>query len=174
MKGKTVFLTKMFFMMIAIIVPFLSGAVDKACAGSGSVVIPMTEFSTDGGTWTSPGDFSKHLNGGFLQGGTSDPCLIAPVRIPGNATRVNKLIVYLRDWHIGQYSPYFHFSGITMETGEYEVYYDGSVTRGDETVQAIELPLLKHKLVKGRVYQLGTCLDQGQQFYGAKVIYTAP
>jgi len=61
-----------------------------------------------------------------------------------------------------------------MATAFTEDYVNYEVTEGTDTIQGIELPLLKRKLVKGRVYQLGTCLYSGQYLYGAKVVYTVP
>ena len=174
MKRKYRFLIKGFFMMIAVMVMFLVGATDKADAATASVLIPMTEFTTDGGTWTAPGDFRKYFEGGYLEGGVNGPCLVAPVKIPGNATKINKLIVFLADDGTAIRSPYFNLSGITLATGVYDVYYDDWVTSGLSSVQAIEVPLDMHTVVKGRVYQLGTCLYDGQRLYGAKVVYTVP
>ena len=61
-----------------------------------------------------------------------------------------------------------------MGTAFAEDYFYSTVTAGTDTIQAIELTLDKHALVKGRVYQLGTCLYDGQQLYGVKVVYTVP
>ena len=107
-------------------------------------------------------------------GGVNDPCLVAPVKIPGSATKINKVIVYLIDDGTGTVSPHFELTAIGMTTAFAEDYVFADVTEGTDTIQGIELPLLKQKLVKGRVYQLGTCLDAGQYLYGAKVIYTVP
>jgi hypothetical protein len=88
MKGKNRFLVKGFCMMIAVIVPFLVVAADKADAAS--VLIPVAEFTTDGTTYTDAGSFYKSFSRGYLEGSDTYPCLVAPVRIPGNATKINK------------------------------------------------------------------------------------
>ena len=100
------------------------------------------------------------------------PC--APVKIPGTATKINKVIVYLTDDGSSTTLPFFQLTAINMATAFAEDYVFTDVTTGTPTIQAIELPLITKTLVKGRVYQLGTCLDAGQFLYGAKVIYTVP
>jgi hypothetical protein len=174
MKRKNRFFVKGFYMMIAVMTMFLVGAADKADAASASVLIPVAEFTTDGGTWTAPGDFFKSFAGGYLSGGDSGSCLVAPVKIPGNATKINKLIVYLTDDGTGAFHPLFQLTAIDMTTAFAEDYVNSEVADGSDTIQAIEVPLLKQKVVKGRVYQLGTCLYGGQYLYGAKVLYTVP
>jgi phosphate/sulfate permease len=172
MKETRRFLVKGFCIIIAAMVTFLVCAADKADAAS--VLIPVAEFTTDGGTNTAPGDFYKLFSGGYLVGSASDPCFVAPVKIPGNATKINKVIVYLIDDGSGVSDPWFQLDAIDMAAGAVDNYTAGGVTTGTSTIQAIELPLSKKALVKGRVYQLGTCLDAGQYLYGAKVIYTVP
>jgi hypothetical protein len=173
MKGKYRFLVKGSFMMIAVMVIFLVVATNKADAATGSAVITAAEFTTDGGTYTAPGDFYKHFSGAYLEGGANGPCFVARVPIPGSATKINKLIVYLTDTNVTK-DPYFQLTALNIATTDYEDYFAADVLTGTDTIQAIELTLDKHALVKGRVYQLGTCLYDGQQLYGAKVIYTVP
>ncbi len=90
-------LVKGFYMMIAVMVMFLMGAVDKADAASASILIPVAEFTNDGFVNTVPGSYFKSFSGGYLEGIANDPCLVAPVKIPGTATKINKVIVYLTD-----------------------------------------------------------------------------
>ena len=170
MKGKSRFFVKVFCMMIAVLAMFLLAAVDKADAGS--VLIPISEFTIDGGTGAAPGSFYKYFSGGYLAGSIDYPCFLAPVRIPGSATKINKVIVYFTDTNATS-DPWFQLTALNMATTEYEDYTYGAV-EGTDTIQAIEVPLLKQKLVRGRVYQLGTCLDADQQLYGVKVVYTVP
>jgi hypothetical protein len=170
MKGKNRFFVKGFYMMIAVMTMFLVGAADRACAATGSVVIPVAEFTDDG----FGGSYTKSFSGGYLGGADDSPCLVAPVKIPGNATKINKLIVYLTDDGTGAFDPLFQLTAIDMTTAFAEDYVKGEVADGSDTIQAIEVPLLKQKLVKGRVYQLGTCLANGQYLYGVKVLYTVP
>jgi hypothetical protein len=172
MNGKNRFLVKGFCMMIAVIVPFLVGDADKADAAS--LLIPVAEFTNDGFVNTVPGSYFKFFNGGYLEGGVNYPCLVAPVKLPGNATRINKVIVYLIDDGSGAIDPLFQLDAINMATGVVDNYTIGNVTNGTSTIQATELPLSHKTLVKGQVYQLGTCLDAGQFLYGAKVVYTVP
>jgi len=172
MKGKSNFFAKCFCMMIAVIVLFLAGDVDKAEAAS--LLIPVSEFTTNGEIETDAGTFFKSFSGGYLSGTATYPCLIAPVRIPGNATKINKVIVYLIDDFIGVSAPYFQLDALNMATGIVDNYTNAFVTNGTSFVQGYELPLSHKALVKGRVYQLGVCLDEGEYLYGAKVIYTVP
>jgi len=170
MKGKNGFIVRFFYMLIAVMAMFLLCAADKADAGS--VLIPISEFTIDGGTGAAPGSFYKYFSGGYLAGSIDYPCFLAPVRIPGSATKINKVIVYFTDTNATS-DPWFQLTALNMATTEYEDYTYGAV-EGTDTIQAIEVPLLKHSLVKGRVYQLGTCLNDGQDLYGAKVFYTVP
>jgi hypothetical protein len=163
-----------FLVLIAVVVTFLVGAADEAYAATGSLLIPVSEFTTDGGTSTSPGDFSKIFPGGYLLGGGTGPCFVAPVSIPGNATKINKVIVYLIDDGLAAFNPYFELTAINMATAFFEDYVNAEVTDGTGTIQAIELPLIQKTLVKGRVYQLAACLMGGQLLYGVKVVYTVP
>jgi hypothetical protein len=172
MKENNRFLGKGFHMMIALIGMFLIGVAGQA--GAASVLIPVAEFTNDGFVNTVPGSYFKSFDGGYLEGGVNDPCLVAPVKIPGNATKINKIIVYLIDDGSGVLDPYFQLDAINMATGAVDNYTAGAVTTGTSTIQAIELPLSHKTLVKGQVYQLGTCLDAGQFLYGAKVVYTVP
>lgn len=171
MKENNRFLGKGFHMMIAVIVMFLIGIAGKTDAAS--LMIPVAEFTYDGFIGTDPGYF-KDFSGGYLVGGVNYPCLVAPVKIPGNATKINKVIVYLIDDGSGVGNPWFQLDAINMATGAVDNYTAGDVTTGTSTLQAIELPLSHKTLVKGQVYQLGTCLDTGQFLYGAKVVYTVP
>lgn len=172
MKRTIRFLVKGFCIIIVVMVMFLVGVADQADAAS--LMIPVAEFTPDGGIGASPGSYYKLFYGGYLSGTDNYPCLVAPVRIPGNATKINKVIIYLIDDNIGAGDPWFQFDGINMATGETDNYTAGEVTTGTSTIQAIELPLSHKTLVKGQVYQLGTCLYGGQYLYGAKVIYTVP
>ena len=173
MKGKSRFFVKVLDIMIAVMVMFFVGAAGKADAATGSAVITAAEFTTDGGTYTAPGDFYKHFSGAYLEGGANGPCFVARVPIPGSATKINKLIVYLTDTNVTK-DPYFQLTALNIATTDYEDYFAADVLTGTDIIQAIELTLDKHALVKGRVYQLGMCLYDGQQLYGAKVIYTVP
>jgi len=164
--------TGLVFLVLMILA--LVGSADKADAATASLLIPISEFTTDGGTYTSPGDFSKIFPGGYLLGGGTGPCFVAPVSIPGNATKINKVIVYLIDDGFGEFNPYFELTAVNMATAFFEDYVNAEVTDGTGTIQAIELPLIKKVLIKGRVYQLATCLYGGQLLYGAKVVYTVP
>jgi hypothetical protein len=172
MKGTRRFLVKGFCIIIAVMVMFLVADADKADAGS--LLIPVAEFTVDGGINTDAGSFYKLFSGGYLSGTASYPCLVAPVRIPGNATKINKVIVYLIDDGSGAIDPFFQLDAINMATGSVDNYTYGNVTNGTTSIQAIELPLSHKALVPGRVYQLGTCLDAGQTLYGAKIIYIVP
>jgi hypothetical protein len=169
MEGTKKFLVKGFY-MIAVMVMFLVGAADKACAATASVVIPAAEFTDDG----FGASYTKSFSGGYLGGTDDSPCLVAPVKIPGNATKINKLIVYLIDDGTGAGDPLFQLTAIDMTTAFAEDYVNSEVADGTDVIQAIEVPLLKQKVVKGRVYQLGTCLYGGQYLYGVKVLYTVP
>jgi len=159
-------------MFLALMISVLVGFANRAEAGS--IMISVAEFTADGDTDTGPGTYLKSFDGGYLTGSIPRPCLVAPVRIPGNATKINKVIVYLIDDGTAPVDPWFQLDAINMATGDVDNYTAGVVTTGTDTVQGIELPLLKQKLVKGRVYQLGTCLSGGQFLYGAKVVYTVP
>ena len=139
-----------------------------------NIRIPVAEFTTDGGVETAPGNFYKLFSGGYLVGGTNSPCFVAPVRLPNNATTIKKVIVYFSDTSAAD-SPFFQLDAIDMETGTVTNYTIGNVTTGTPTIQGIELPLSQTSLAKKRVYQLGTCLNSSEFFYGAKVVYsTAP
>jgi len=170
MKEKSKFFVKFFHMMVAVTVLSVVGAADSAVAATGSVVIPVAEFTDDG----FGASYEKSFGGGYLSGSVESPCLVAPVKIPGNATKINKLIVYLTDDGTGGFDPLFQLTAIDMTTAFAEDYVYSDDTVATDTIQAIELTLLKQKLVKGRVYQLGTCLANGQVLYGAKVLYTVP
>lgn len=159
---------------IAIVSLFIIGASCTAYAATGSVLISMSEFTIDGGTGSAPGDFYKTFNGGYLSGGASDPCFTASVHIPGNATKINKVVVYLTDTGSSSERPFFQLTGLSMGTGQIDNYCDANVTTGTSSVQPIQVPVLKHNLVPGRVYQLGACISNGQNLYGAKVVYTTP
>ena len=162
--------TGLLFLVLMILV--LVCSTDKADAAS--LMIPVAEFTTDGGVDSGPGSYYKQFSGGYLSGTDSNPCLVAPVKIPGNATKINKVIIYLIDDNTGAGDPWFQLDAINIATGDVDNYTAGDVTTGTSTIQGIELPLSHKALVKGLVYQLGTCLYGGQQLYGAKVIYTVP
>jgi len=153
-------------LMILVLVSFT----DKANAGS--VMIPVAEFTYDGTSGADTYPYFKSFVGGYLTGSDTRSCLVAPVKLPGNATKINKVIVYLIDEGTGAGFPFFRLTAIDMTTAFAEDYVDYNVTEGIDTIQGIELPLLKQKLVKRRVYQLGTCLYAGQYLYGVKVVYT--
>ena len=61
MKETKRFLAKGFFMMIAVMAVFLFGVADKTCAATGSVVIPVAEFTYDGFIGTDPGYFKDFV-----------------------------------------------------------------------------------------------------------------
>lgn len=155
-----------------LVILFLAGSAYRADAAS--LLIPVAEFTYDGWGGADPMPYFKSFHGGYLAGSDAGPCLVASVRLPGNATKINKVIVYLIDNGTGAYDPYFTLDAIDMTTGTTYNYFAYEVTTGTSTVQAIELPLSQKQLVKGRVYQLGTCLSGGQYLYGAKVVYTVP
>ncbi len=170
MKGKNRALVKGSCVTIAVIVAFFLITLNKASAGS--ILISVAEFTTDGGTYTAPGDFYKSFSEGYLSGSASDPCFLAAVKIPANARKVTNVTVYLTDDGTGTANPWFQLDAIDMATGTVDNYTAVEVTTGTITIQPIGLPLSHNNLVKGRVYQLGTCLDAGQKLYGAKVFYS--
>ena len=170
--------------LIAVMVTFLVGAADKADAATGSVMISAAEFTPDGfidmvPTVTGPGSYRKSFDNGGLSGTAAGPCLVAPVKIPGTATKINNVIVYLIDEGNPGTIP-AHFKLISIElalnaSGALgEDYVDTDVGQANIFLHGIQLPLLKKKLVKGRLYQVGICLDDGQHLYAVKVVYTVP
>ena len=156
--------------LLVLIILVLVGATEKTNAAS--ILIPVAEFIPDGNT--GYGSYSIHIRGGYLAGSADYPCFVAPVRIPTNATKITKVVVYLQDWGLGTSNPYFTLDAINMATGSTESYLATEVSTDNGGELAIELSLDKKSLVKGRVYQLGACLDEDQWLYGAKVVYTLP
>ena len=157
---------------LALLILVLVGSTDNA--DSSSVLIPVAEFTADGQTTSDSGTYFKDFVGGFLEGRGSWSCFVAPVRIPGNATKINKVIVYFEDLNPAPLSAWFTLDATDMAAGTTYNYVSYYVETGTDFVQAFELPLSQKALVKGRVYQLGTCMRDNHYFYGAKVVYAVP
>jgi hypothetical protein len=155
------------FRMLCVLITAMSvlciGIAGNAFAGV--VRISAAEFTSDG----MGGSYSKWFDRGTLLGDDSNPCLVARVNIPGTARSITKVVVYLTDDGSSSSHPWFSFSGLNMATGE-TAYGDDEVTTGTTTLQGIQIPV-GWATKAGMVYQLGTCLQGGQELYGAKVVY---
>jgi hypothetical protein len=143
-------------------------------SNAATVLIPVAEFTEDGQTNADAVNYFKDFQGGFLQGKDSWSCFVAPVRIPGNATKINKVTVYFKDLNPAPVVAWFTLDAVDMAAGTTDNYVDYSLLNGTDIVQAFDLPLSHKALVKGRVYQLGTCLQNDHYLYGAKVVYSVP
>ena len=158
-----------FVLMISVLIGF-AGQSDAA-----SLLIPVAEFTEDGQTGSDGGNYFKLFQGGgYIEAQVGRPCFVAPVRIPGNATKISKVIVYYQDLNPAPSTAWFTLDAINMATGTSDNYVDAYVNTGTDIIQAFELPLSHKTLAKGQVYQLGTCIEAGQYLYGAKVVYTVP
>ena len=157
---------------LVLMISVLVGFAGKSDAGS--VLIPVAEFTEDGQTNADAPNYLKDFQGGSLEARDSWSCFVAPVRIPGNATKITKVIVYFKDLNPAPASAWFTLDAIDMAAGTADNYVDYYLQTGTDIVQAFELPLSHKALVKGRVYQLGTCLTVNHYLYGAKVVYSVP
>ncbi len=137
-------------------------------ANAGAVKISVAEFTTDGNN--AQFSYAKNVANGTLTGSTSNPCLVAAVKIPSTATQIKKLILYLTDEGIGSH-PSFDLIGLNPVDGTTTKYGSDIVTTGTSVVQGIEVPLVEKNITKGQNIALGLCLSEGQVFYGAKIKY---
>lgn len=138
-------------------------------AEAGAVNISPSEFTSDG--WSDFADYFKSFSKGTLSGSSAHPCLVAPVKIPGTATRILRLIVYLTDNGTGAIDPFFRLTGMNMKTGITTTYAESYVATGSVVLQGIEVPLAADTITRGESIALGVCLANGQVLYGAKVKY---
>jgi hypothetical protein len=88
--------------------------------------------------------------------------------------KITKVVVYFEDLNPAPLSAWFTLDATDMAAGTTYNYVDYYVETGTNIVQAFELPLSHKALVKGQVYQLGTCIRDNHYLYGAKVVYTVP
>jgi hypothetical protein len=159
--------TGLIFLIMMILA--LLGFADRA--DTASLIIPVSEFTPDGNS--SPGDYTISMDG-ILTGSSTYPCFFAPVRIPGKAKKISRVIIYLIDYGTGTVDPYFNLAALNIAEATYEYYISDYVDTGTSTIQGIDLILDQQALLKGRVYQFGTCLDAGQALYGVQVFYKVP
>ncbi len=156
--------------VIAVTSMFIVGVAGNASAGV--VKLSAAQFTSDGGG----GSYYKLFSAGTITGDDTGPCLVAPVSIPGTATSITSVVVYLTDdGSSAAGSPWFRLTGLNMTTGVTKTYVVGDVTTGTTTLQGITVPFSNGKpsnaTVPGMVYQFGTCLYGGQALYGAKISY---
>ena len=137
-------------------------------ADAGAVKISSAEFTADGDN--AQFAYVKPFLAGTIVA-NAIACLVAPVKIPGTATTITKLTVYLTDDGAAVNRPQFRLSGMKPTDGTTTDYATTSVTTGTSVVQGILLPLLEKNITKGQNIQLGLCIDAGQVFYGAKINY---
>ena len=164
-KGKAVLPVLLSCSMAMAIVMFgMTGMAD-----AGAVKISPAEFTSDG--YNAQFAYFKRFADGTLEGSADNPCLIAVVKIPGTATRLKKLTVYLTDDGTGTISPSFDLIGMKPTDGTTTTYANTNVTSGTSVVQGIVVPLVEKNITRGQNIALGICLGAGQVFYGAKVNY---
>ncbi len=156
---------RLFCTVIAVMTVIFVGSAGNAFASA--VKLSAADFTSDGGS----GTYFKLFSQGTLEGDSSNPCLVAPVNIPGTATSIDKIVVFLTDDGSGALAPWFRLTGLNMKTGDTTTYFVGDVTEGTTTLQGIQIPVGMPTEVGPMVYQLGTCLDGGQFLYGVKVVY---
>lgn len=137
-------------------------------ADAGAVKISSAEFTSDGDS--AQFAYVKPFLAGTIVANAA-ACLVAPVKLPGTATKITKLTVYLTDDGVAASRPQFRLTGMKPADGTTTDYATTIVTTGTSVVQGISLPLLEKNITKGQNIALGLCLDAGQVFYGAKVTY---
>jgi len=150
-------------MAMAIVMFGMTGMAD-----AGAVKISSAEFTSDGDNVQFA--YVKPFIDGTIAG-NAFACLVAPVKIPGTATKITKLTVYLTDDGAAATRPQFRLTGMKPTDGTTTDYATTIVTTGTAVVQGILLPLLEKNITKGQNISLGLCINAGQVFYGAKVNY---
>ena len=152
-----------FAMAMAIVMFWMTGMAD-----AGAVKISSAEFTSDGDS--AQFAYVKPFIDGTIVA-NAFACLVAPVKIPGSATKITKLTVYLTDDGVAAIRPQFRLTGMKPADGTTTDYATTFVTTGTSVVQGIVVPLLEKNITKGQNISLGFCIDAGQVFYGAKVNY---
>jgi len=163
-KGRAVLTVLLGCVMVMAIVMFgMTGMAD-----AGAVKISSSEFTSDGDS--AQFAYVKPFIDGTIVA-NAFACLVAPVKIPGTATKITKLTVYLTDDGVAAIRPQFRLTRMKPTDGTTTDYATTFVTNGTSVVQGILVPLLGKNITKGQNISLGLCIDAGQVFYGAKVNY---